>query len=198
MSECVISTRGPKFVEPAHAKEYPTDWQAAPAPDGGEGQTLSVCKVSQAKPQACETSGAVVLPKVPCRDRRKRGPHPVKIPCFRGWSSVVGSVKPRYLKSHGHDIIEPRLDHDDFQRAFETAQQAAQDSLIEVGRDHRLADPEPLEELLQSVKGRASVGYSSARVTLTESTSNLNSPAFLSLSMSPKPTIWSGCTGPMP
>ncbi len=122
----------------------------------------------------------------------------MKIPCFRGWSSVVGSVKPRYLKSHGHDIIEPRLDHDDFQRAFETAQQAAQDSLIEVGRDHRLADPEPLEELLQSVKGRASVGYFSARVTLTESTSNLNSPAFLSLSMSPKPTIWSGCTGPMP
>ena len=130
--------------------------------------------------------------------------------------------------THGHDVHEPALDHEDFQRALQTAQRAFdqhrpdvvvgssrggavainilndsarlvlicpawkkwgtartvkpgtlilhsraddvvpfQDSveliansrlpetaLIEVGRDHRLADPEPLEALLRAVEGR--------------------------------------------
>ena len=130
--------------------------------------------------------------------------------------------------THGHDVHEPALDHEDFQRALQTAQRAFdqhrpdvvvgssrggavainilndsarlvlicpawkkwgtartvkpgtlilhsraddvvpfQDSveliansrlpetaLIEVGRDHRLADPEPLEALLRGVEGR--------------------------------------------
>lgn len=138
---------------------------------------------------------------------------------------MVGGVKPTHLKSHGHDIIEPALDHDDFQRALETAQQAfdqhqpdivvgssrggavavnlqsgsarlvlicpawktwgkamttnsgtlilhsragdvvpfkdsvellslsalPKTALIEVGRDHRLADTEPLEALVRAV-----------------------------------------------
>jgi pimeloyl-ACP methyl ester carboxylesterase len=152
----------------------------------------------------------------------------MKILYLHGWNSVVGGVKPTYLRSHGHDVIEPALDHENFWRALYTAQAAFdqhhpdvvvgssrggavavnlasgaarlvlicpawkkwgtaqsvkpgtkilhsraddvvpfQDSveliansglpegaLIEVGRDHRLADAEPLEVLLRAVEGR--------------------------------------------
>jgi alpha-beta hydrolase superfamily lysophospholipase len=152
----------------------------------------------------------------------------MKVLYLHGWNSVVGGVKPTYLKSHGHDVHEPSLDHGDFQRALETAQRAFdqhqpevvvgssrggavavnldsakarlvlicpawkkwgsvkitkpgtlilhsraddvvpfQDSLelisksglpetalIDVGQDHRLADPEPLEALLRAVERR--------------------------------------------
>jgi alpha/beta superfamily hydrolase len=37
---------------------------------------------------------------------------------------VVGGVKPTYLKSHGHEVIEPVLNHDDFEAALGTAQAA--------------------------------------------------------------------------
>jgi hypothetical protein len=151
----------------------------------------------------------------------------VRILYLHGWNSVVGGVKPTYLKSHGHGVIEPALDHEDFQAALETAQRAfdqhqpdvvvgssrggavavnldsgsarlvlicpawkkwgtartvkpgtrilhsraddvvpftdsvelrtnsrlPDNALIEVGRDHRLADPEPLEALLRAVEG---------------------------------------------
>jgi pimeloyl-ACP methyl ester carboxylesterase len=153
----------------------------------------------------------------------------VKILYLHGWNSVVGGVKPTYLRSHGHDVIEPALDHEDFQRALDTAQVVfdqhrpdivmgssrggavavnlasgaarlvlicpawknwgtaqsvkpgtlilhsrgddvvpfgdsvellsksglPESALIEVGRDHRLADPEPLEALLRAVEGTA-------------------------------------------
>ena len=149
----------------------------------------------------------------------------MKILYLHGWNSVVGGVKPTYLRSHGHEVIEPALDHDDFQSALNTAQTAfdqhqpdfvvgssrggavamnlksgsarlvllcpawkkwgavkttkpgtvilhsrvddvvpfedsvellsksglPETSLIEVGRDHRLADPEPLEALQGSL-----------------------------------------------
>ena len=151
----------------------------------------------------------------------------MKILYLHGWNSVVGGVKPTHLKSHGHEVIEPALDHDDFQVALETAQAAfdqhhpevvvgssrggavalnidsgsarlvlicpawknwgtaksvkpgtkilhsraddvvpfadsvelvansrlPETALIEVGRDHRLADSEPLEALLRAVEG---------------------------------------------
>jgi pimeloyl-ACP methyl ester carboxylesterase len=151
----------------------------------------------------------------------------VKILYLHGWNSLVGGVKPTHLRSHGHEIIEPALDHDDFDAAIRTAQAAfdqhqpevvvgssrggavamnlqpgaarlvllcpawkkwgqaqtikpgtqilhsraddvvpfedSQDlisksglpasALIEVGQDHRLADPEPLEVLLAAVEG---------------------------------------------
>jgi hypothetical protein len=152
----------------------------------------------------------------------------MKILYLHGWNSVVGGVKPTYLKTHGHDVHEPALDHDDFEAALETAQAAfdqhhpdvvvgssrggavainilngsarlvlicpawkkwgkaqsvkpgtlilhsraddvvpfgdsvellsksglTESALIEVGRDHRLADPEPLEALLRAVGDR--------------------------------------------
>jgi hypothetical protein len=152
----------------------------------------------------------------------------MKVLYFHGWNSVVGGVKPTYLKSHGHDVHEPALDHEDFEAARRTAQKAfdehrpdvvvgssrggavavnldsgnarlvlicpawkkwgtattvkpgtqilhfrgddvvpfadsikllsksglPESALIEVGQDHRLADPEPLEALLRAVEGR--------------------------------------------
>jgi fermentation-respiration switch protein FrsA (DUF1100 family) len=152
----------------------------------------------------------------------------VRILYLHGWNSVVGGVKPTYLKSHGHDVHEPALDHDDFEVALATAQAGfdqhqpevvvgssrggavamnlksgsarlvllcpawkqwgqaqkvkpgttiihsraddvvpfadsvellskaglPESALIEVGQDHRLADPEPLDALLRVVEGR--------------------------------------------
>ena len=143
---------------------------------------------------------------------------------LHGWHSVPGGVKPSFLKAHGHTVINPALDDDDFAAAVATAQQAfdehrpqvvvgssrggavamniesgsarlvllcpawknwgaahtvkpgavilhsrgddtipfahseqlARDSgatLIEVGADHRLADPEPLAAMLKACQG---------------------------------------------
>ena len=148
----------------------------------------------------------------------------MKILFLHGWHSVPGGVKPTYLKDHGHEVINPVLDDEDFAAALATAQAAfdkhgpdvivgssrggavamglnsgstplvllcpawkkygsatttkpntvilhsrADDvvpfadseelvrnsdlpasALIEVGSDHRLADPEPLEAMLNA------------------------------------------------
>jgi len=152
----------------------------------------------------------------------------VRILYLHGWHSVVGGVKPTFLKSHGHEIIEPALDHKDFEMALRTAQAAfdqhqpevvvgssrggavamnlksgsaglvllcpawkkwgqaqtvkpgttvihsraddvvpfedslewvsksglPESALIEVGQDHRLATPEPLQVLLRAMEAR--------------------------------------------
>jgi hypothetical protein len=48
----------------------------------------------------------------------------MKILFLHGWRSVVGGVKPTYLKAHGHEVINPKLDDDDFESALRTAQAA--------------------------------------------------------------------------
>ena len=46
----------------------------------------------------------------------------MKILFLHGWHSVVGGVKPTYLKDAGHEVINPALDDDDFDAAVRTAQ----------------------------------------------------------------------------
>jgi hypothetical protein len=46
----------------------------------------------------------------------------MKILFLHGWHSVPGGVKPTYLKDHGHEVINPALDDDDFADAVATAQ----------------------------------------------------------------------------
>jgi hypothetical protein len=46
----------------------------------------------------------------------------MKILFLHGWHSVPGGVKPSYLAQHGHEVINPALDDDDFDLAVRTAQ----------------------------------------------------------------------------
>lgn len=48
----------------------------------------------------------------------------MKILFLHGWHSVPGGVKPSYLADHGHELINPALDDDDFDQAVRTAQEA--------------------------------------------------------------------------
>jgi hypothetical protein len=43
---------------------------------------------------------------------------------LHGWHSIPGGVKPTYLKDHGHEVINPALDDDNFAAAVATAQAA--------------------------------------------------------------------------
>lgn len=144
---------------------------------------------------------------------------------LHGWQSVVGGVKPTYLKDHGQTVIKPALPDEDFAESvriaqaefdqhqpqvvvgssrggavaininsgearlvllcpawkkYGTAKTIKADSyvlhsradevvpfadseelakvsgatLIEVGNDHRLADPEPLAAMLRECEGK--------------------------------------------
>ena len=153
----------------------------------------------------------------------------MKLLFLHGWHSVVGGVKPTFLKNAGHEVINPALDDDDFDLAVRTAQDEYDqhkpdvivgssrggavamninskstplvllcpawknwgtktaikqnsvilhsrqddvipfadseelvansclppDTLIEVGDDHRLADPEPLKAMLDACENHA-------------------------------------------
>lgn len=53
---------------------------------------------------------------------RKASRREMKILFLHGWNSVPGGVKPTYLKSHGHTVINPTLDDEDFEEAVRVAQ----------------------------------------------------------------------------
>lgn len=46
----------------------------------------------------------------------------MKILYLHGWNSFCGGVKPTFLASKGHEIVEPELSDDDFEAALQTAQ----------------------------------------------------------------------------
>ncbi len=46
----------------------------------------------------------------------------MKVLFLHGWQSVPGSVKPTYLKDHGHMVINPALPHEDSAEAVRIAQ----------------------------------------------------------------------------
>ncbi|HMM77037.1 MAG TPA: alpha/beta hydrolase [Gammaproteobacteria bacterium] len=48
----------------------------------------------------------------------------MRILFLHGWHSVPGGVKPRFLAEHGHEVFNPALDDDDFERALATGQAA--------------------------------------------------------------------------
>ena len=151
----------------------------------------------------------------------------MRILLLHGWTSKPGGVKPTYLASHGHEVLNPALPDDDFEAALRIAQDGVdrhrpdvivgssrggavamnldagptpsvlmcpawkrwgtarrvkpgtvilhseaddvipiadsrellrnsglpESALVIVGRDHRLADPEPLRALLTAVTG---------------------------------------------
>lgn len=46
----------------------------------------------------------------------------MRILFLHGWRSVVGGVKPTFLREAGHEVCNPALDHDHFDLAVRTAQ----------------------------------------------------------------------------
>src|SRR5436190_23757130 len=48
----------------------------------------------------------------------------MRILFLHGWRSVPGGVKPTFLASHGHEVINPALPDEDFAEAVRIAQSA--------------------------------------------------------------------------
>ena len=60
---------------------------------------------------------------MPTGDQAKEArPPEMKILFLHGWNSVPGGVKPTFLASHGHEVVNPALPHEDFAGAVEIAQ----------------------------------------------------------------------------
>ena len=72
-----------------------------------------------------------------------RGPDDVTILFLHGWHSVPGGVKPTYLMDHGHAVINPALDDDDFAAAFATAQASLTGISPRLSWDRRGVGPLP-------------------------------------------------------
>jgi hypothetical protein len=48
----------------------------------------------------------------------------MKLLFLHGWHSIVGGLKPTYLKATGNEVINPKLDDDDFAQAMTAAQES--------------------------------------------------------------------------
>jgi hypothetical protein len=48
----------------------------------------------------------------------------MKILFLTGWHAATGGIKPTFLREHGHEVIDPVLDDDEFSVAVRTAQDA--------------------------------------------------------------------------
>ena len=46
----------------------------------------------------------------------------MKVLFLHGWQSAPGGVKPTLLARHGHEVVNPALPDDDFQKALQIAQ----------------------------------------------------------------------------
>jgi len=46
----------------------------------------------------------------------------MKLLFLHGWQSTPGGLKPTYLKSHGHEVLNPVLSDDDFDAAVRITQ----------------------------------------------------------------------------
>jgi hypothetical protein len=46
----------------------------------------------------------------------------MRILFLHGWQSTPGGIKPTYLKSHGHEVLNPALPDDDFDEAVRITQ----------------------------------------------------------------------------
>jgi hypothetical protein len=79
-----------------------------------------VRELSEAKPEAREDPGAVVLPAVsgPAGGAERA----MTILFLHGWTSVPGGVKPTYLSAHGHTVLNPQLPDEDFAESVRIAQ----------------------------------------------------------------------------
>lgn len=64
----------------------------------------------------------VVFPQFLGGVGQKASGRDMKILFLHGWNSVPGGVKPSYLKSHGHTVINPKLDDEDFDESVRVAQ----------------------------------------------------------------------------
>lgn len=56
----------------------------------------------------------------------------MKILFFTGWHAAPGGIKPTFLREHGHEVVDPALDDDDFSVAIRTAQHAYDEGQPEV------------------------------------------------------------------
>jgi len=46
----------------------------------------------------------------------------VKILFLHGWNSTPGGLKPTFLRTNGHEVLNPALPEDDFDAALKIAQ----------------------------------------------------------------------------
>jgi hypothetical protein len=110
--------RGSETID-CHDQELSHERKTLAPANGGERKALPLRDLSQAECEAGFAAGALVLRALLAR---KRGRDAMKILFLHGWHSVPGGVKPTYLKDHGHTVINPALDDDDFAAAVAVAQ----------------------------------------------------------------------------